>query len=49
MALYFFFFFFYCISSDFSDLPDMTDDTMVVIGHDNITSVVHIVFQSYLR
>ena len=27
----------------------MTDDTMVVIVHDNITSVVHIVFQSYLR
>ena len=28
--VFFFFFFFYCISSDFSDLPDMTGEYIVL-------------------
>ena len=46
---FFYYYYIYCISLDFSDLPDNTDDTMVVISNDNIISVHHIVFQSYLR
>ena len=31
----------YCISSGFSDLLDMINDTLVIIGNDNVISVHH--------
>ena len=43
---YFFIFFkyFYCISSDFSDLPDMTDEYIDLSVCSNWLVVIHIAF-----
>ena len=48
--LFFFFFnIFYCISSDFSDLPDMTDEYIDLSVCSNWLVVIHIAFNIYTK
>ena len=49
ITFFFFFNIFYCISSDFSDLPDMTDEYIDLSVCYNWLVVIHIAFNIYTK